>query len=233
MYNLGRIGDQTMWHTHFYTFYTWSPGVCVTYNPPNKSVISPKNQLNVFLGNKKTRGDALDVFDIHLHEKDQFWPLEGMDKIGQSDILQVQAGHEIKGVFEVQEVTNFNKPGGNCEESAGYSFTECTMKYVEMKSKCAIDIKKTNNSCSNDEFKDYQTLLLLLTRMTPSLMMATTGCHSRCKVRKFTFIQHSSEVQFPLCNIIFENIFWKSKKIIFLGSLVEIKLDLFFLPQAT
>ena len=183
-----------MWKTHFYSFYTWYPGVCVTYNPPKKSVISPQNQLNVFLGDRETRGDFLVAYDIHLHENDQFWPLQGMDKIGQSDILQIKVGHEVKGVFEVQEITHFNKPGKKCEESSEYSFTDCSMKYVEMKSNCSIDIKKTNNTCSNTEFKDYQTLLLRLTRMTPRLMMETTGCNPKCKIKKFTFIQHSSEV---------------------------------------
>ena len=201
LYNLAKVPDEKMWSSNFFSFSPWYPGFCVTYNPPMKSLTSHEDTLVMFLGNKKDSPKYLEGYDIYLHEKGQFWPKEGMEKIGQSDVFHLKHDHELKADFDFQEISYFDKPEKRCDEKPDYSFTMCVMNYAAVKSKCKIDIKEEQTMCGNDDFIEFQNLLKLFLGMTMNKIIATTGCNPKCNILKYSFHKVSDKVSSKTKNI--------------------------------
>ena len=121
-----------------------------------------------------------------------------MTDLGQSDVIQVRPNTEVVGSFHLREITNLHKTSKPCNSEPDYSFTECLRSYAETESQCFLDLSFSNISrnrerCPTDNLMKLFNILLWIKKVPWQDLTQTTGCISKCFIRKYQFELLSSE----------------------------------------
>ena len=121
-----------------------------------------------------------------------------MQDLGQSDVIQVRPDTEVVGSFSLREISNLHKTSKPCNSEQNYSFTKCLRSYAETESQCALDVSFSNISrnrerCPTENLMKLFNILLWIKKVSWQDLTKTTGCISKCFIRKYQFELRSSE----------------------------------------
>ena len=121
-----------------------------------------------------------------------------MQDLGQSDVIQVRPNTEVVGSFHLREISNLHRTSKPCNSEPDYSFTECLRSYAEAESQCYLDVSFSNISrnrelCPTENLMKLFNILLWIKKVSWQDLSKTTGCISKCFIKKYQFELLSSE----------------------------------------
>ena len=203
-YNLAAREHHQLWSSVLLDLRTYEPGYCHTYDPPAVSQPGTDKGMYFLLGhldsleNNSKSQYMMYSFNVFLHDKAQFWDRPGMQDLGQSEVIQVRPHTELVGEFSLLEMANLDKSSKPCSSERDHSFTQCLNSYAEAESQCFLDIRFANISrnreqCPTRSLMKLFNILLWIKRASWPDLTTTTGCISKCFVRKYQFDLISSE----------------------------------------
>ena len=123
------------------------------------------------------------------------YPSSGLELLGQSSVITLGLGKELRGTFSLKDITHFKSSSRPCEENFEYSFSQCLTSFVEKRSNCTIHLPSENGEiqCSFQGFQLYQNYSRTLKQLSYLDLIVTTGCQPKCRLRKFIYEEKSSE----------------------------------------
>ena len=195
------------WYEGVYGLENRASQHCHTFNPRNVSLPGPRGQLYAYLGLPSTSllTDFTRAFDIYLHERNQFWPGNDMERVGQTKNIDLELNNEIWGTFSTSQIKKLNKAEEPCVEQEDYSLTTCLMEFVASSTGCYLDWGQTFRSdisppCrSLQEIIKAEQVLYTVSRLSWNKLTEKSGCYGKCRYKKFTF----TEVKITLLDFCF------------------------------
>ena len=110
---------------------------------------------------------------------------------------------ELEGSFELNEKISLHKKDYHCIEDPTYSYKTCILNFIANSSGChfdwfngKLDDKNDNRHppCSTrEQILEYNKHLNDARMSSWVKLSKESGCHAKCKIRKYSFSQHSKE----------------------------------------
>ena len=113
-HNLARDDFMDIWASDIYDLRTFDDGFCHTYNPIRKQSTGFDFRLGLFLGHQSKNSFSeqnFESFDLYIHEKDQFWPRNNMEKQEQ---LSIRPNKSVQILFKFISETKLEDDENAC-----------------------------------------------------------------------------------------------------------------------
>ena len=161
-----------------------------------------KGQTFLYLGEGESgrKTDLTLGYKIYLHERGQFWPSPALERLGQSQPVNLETKTLLVGEFQLVERWILNTPARPCVEEESFSFTECLLEFIARRAGCHLDWVGTFNlpdypPCQSlHQLEQYSDLLDELGDFSWARLTEETGCYGKCHYKEFQFNQRRAEI---------------------------------------